>query len=158
MTYISSRYIVFKALRFSPQFSFADVANVKIRFIHLFVTSFMFSLNLSFLSNSIHKYLSLCTCGVGLFFKLLKFLSFISFLLLININFEIFIKFNCIIRRPYRSFLIQCWRSFASPMDSVSVIYKKYVYMYVFVYVCMYVCVFIYVHICMYSCLFVCIM
>ena len=61
--------MVLSASCLSPQFSFADFANVCINVVHLFVVEIICSLKLSLLSIVIPKYLMFLTCCRGFQFR-----------------------------------------------------------------------------------------
>ena len=74
--------MVLSASCLSPQFSFADFANVRINGVHLFVVEIICSLRFSFVSRVIPKYLMLLACSSGLEFRY-KMTSVISILFLL---------------------------------------------------------------------------
>ena len=85
----------------------------------------MCSFNVSFLSTIIPEYLSLCTCGIGLFFKYIA-ISF-RFLRDINITFD-FPSLNFILFSAAHSAIIFCSmlaKFSASPIDYASSIITK---------------------------------
>jgi len=62
-------WMVLSASCLSPQFSFADFANMCINWVHMFVVEIICSLKFSFVPRVIPKYLMLLACCSGLEFR-----------------------------------------------------------------------------------------
>ena len=77
-------YMVLRASCFSPQFSFAGLANTCIRVEHFLDVSMICSLKFNLLSKMIPRYLMLLTCSKGLFFKNIYTLVFSLLFLLVT--------------------------------------------------------------------------
>ena len=74
--------MVLSASCLSPQFSFADFANVCISVVHFFVVEIICSLKFILLSMAIPRYLMLLTCSRGLMFRYI-FIAVLSLLFLL---------------------------------------------------------------------------